>query len=150
MLKSYDINGFVLYTNFNSTKGKSLLSIPKASLVFHWIPMERVVRILGDVSKVSLNEADEYFATRPRGSQIGAWASKQSEKLEKRQVLEDRYAEFMKKFEGSSVPRPTYWSGFRVKPFKIEFWQAGEYRLHDRFQYVRIDEEHWKMQRLYP
>ena len=150
LLKSFDIHGFVFYTNLNSTKGKSLLATPKASLVFYWIPMERAIRILGDVLKVDSKEADVYYATRPRGSQLGAWASKQSEKLENRQVLEDRYTDFIKNFDGKPIPRPPYWSGFRVEPFKIEFWQASEYRLHDRFQYIRIDERHWEMLRLYP
>ncbi len=149
LLKGLDDQGFVFYTNLESDKGRQLLACPKASLNFHWKSLERQIRIDGGVEQVSDGEADAYYATRPRGSQIGAWASDQSRPLEDRALLERRVAESEARFEGGDVPRPPHWSGFRVVPERIEFWQGMPYRLHDRVVYSR-QAEGWSTQRLYP
>ena len=149
LLKGIDDQGFVFYTNLESDKGRQLLAQPKASLNFHWKSLERQIRIDGGVEQVSDGEADAYYATRPRGSQIGAWASDQSRPLEDRALLEQRVAECEARFEGDDVPRPPHWSGFRVVPARIEFWQGMPYRLHDRVVYSRRAEG-WSTQRLYP
>ena len=124
--------GFVFYTNFESAKGRELLAQPKAALVFHWKSLERQVRVRGVVTVVSEAEADEYFATRPRLSQIGAWASQQSRPLEGRFALESAVASYTAKFAIGSIPRPPYWSGFRIVPQEFEFWLSRPFRLHDR------------------
>jgi pyridoxamine 5'-phosphate oxidase len=149
LLKHVDRAGFVFYTNLESRKGRELRENPRAAMTFHWAPMERQVRIEGDVSPVSAEEADEYFATRPRGSQIGAWASQQSRPIASSGDLERRVAEFHAKFEGMEVPRPPFWSGFRLTPSVIEFWKGKPNRLHDRQLFVR-DGTDWKVERLYP
>lgn len=158
LLKGYDHRGFVFYTNYESRKGRQLLATPKAALLFHWKSLRRQVRIEGTVAPVAPEEADTYFATRPRQSQIGAWASQQSRPLESRFELEKRVALFAAKYAIGPVPRPPYWSGFRLNPRLIEFWQDGAFRLHDRLVYKRdtytrdtgAQENGWTTERLYP
>ena len=149
LLKGVDRRGFVFYTNLNSRKGRQLRANPKAALCFHWKSVARQVRIEGSVELISDAEADTYYASRPRGSRIGAWASMQSEPLESREVLERQVAETDARFPGETVPRPPFWSGFRVVPERIEFWRDGAYRLHDRIEYLR-DGDGWSHRRLYP
>lgn len=149
LLKERDEGGFVFYTNLGSQKGQQLVGHPKASLNFFWRELGRQVRVEGTVEMVTNQAADAYFATRPRGSQIGAWASHQSKPLESREELLARTETFEQKFLGQDVPRPGHWSGFRVVPTRIEIWQAGEFRLHDRFVFTR-HEGAWTIQRLNP
>ena len=149
LLKGADDEGFVFYTNYESRKGEQLIARPKAALLFHWKSLRRQIRVEGDVEKVTEEEADAYFASRPRQSQIGAWASDQSRPLERRFQLEKRVARFAAKFAVGAVPRPPHWSGFRVKPVRIEFWQEGTFRLHDRIAY-HLQLEGWRTERLYP
>ncbi len=150
LLKGYDERGFVFYTNFGSAKGRELLSSMKAAMCFHWKSLRRQVRIRGPVEVVSDAEADEYYATRPRGSRIGAWASKQSRPLESRFALEKAVAEFTLKYPVGDIPRPAWWSGFRVVPAQIEFWHDRPFRLHDRLVFTRNEGGPWAKQRLYP
>jgi pyridoxamine 5'-phosphate oxidase len=151
LLKEFDERGFVFYTNFESHKGNELLSTPKAAACFHWKSLRRQVRLRGVVEQVSAAEADEYFATRPRESCIGAWASKQSRPLESRFALEKAVAKFAARFALGEVPRPPFWSGFRIVPVMIEFWQDRPFRLHDRLVFTRADRhEPWSTARLYP
>ena len=149
LLKGLDARGFVFYTNFESRKGVQLKANMKAALLFHWKSLRRSIRIEGEVEIVTDEEADAYFASRPRQSQIGAWASQQSRPLEGRFELEKRVAVYAAKHAVGKVPRPDYWSGFRVLPRRIEFWQDGAFRLHDRLVYNRNGED-WSTERLYP
>lgn len=143
--------GFVFYTNFESAKGRELLANRQAAALFHWKSLERQVRLRGPVSLVTHDEANEYFATRPRLSQVGAWASQQSRTLSSRAVLEAKVHHFEDKFSGSDVPRPSHWSGFRIVPIEIEFWHARPFRLHDRSAFRRAEPgSEWRKTRLYP
>jgi pyridoxamine 5'-phosphate oxidase len=151
LLKGYDASGFVFYTNYESRKGHQLLAHPKAALLFHWKSLRRQVRLEGAVTQTTPEEADAYFATRDRGSQIGAWASDQSRPLESRFALEKRVAELGARHMIGKVPRPPYWAGFRLQPLLIEFWQDGAFRLHDRLEYRRSSPaEPWATRTLYP
>ncbi|WP_137156550.1 pyridoxamine 5'-phosphate oxidase [Rhizobium sp. FKL33] len=149
LLKGFDADGFVFYTNYESAKGRELLGRKKAAMVFHWKSLRRQIRIRGPVEPVSDAEADAYFDSRPRGSRIGAWASKQSRPLEGRFALEKAVAEYTAKFGIGSIPRPDYWSGFRLKPVSIEFWHDRPFRLHDRVEFKRADAG-WEKVRKYP
>jgi pyridoxamine 5'-phosphate oxidase len=151
LLKGFDETGFVFFTNLESRKGEQLRANPKAALCFHWKSLQRSVRVEGLVAPVSSAEADAYFATRPRSSRIGAWASKQSRPLASRFELERRIAEYTARFGLGEVPRPPFWSGFRVAPLRIEFWKNGAFRLHDRLVFRRVDlTEGWTIERLFP
>ena len=151
LLKDADARGFVFYTNLESAKGEELKGNPQAALCFHWKSLERQVRVRGPVIAVSAEEADAYFATRPKDSQIGAWASRQSRPMEGRFALEKEVARFAAKYALSSVPRPPHWSGFRVQPLQIEFWRARAFRLHERLCYRRETlDSAWTTERLFP
>ncbi|AKS40682.1 pyridoxamine 5'-phosphate oxidase [Wenzhouxiangella marina] len=149
LLKDADLDGFVFYTNLNSRKGRHLAQCPHVSLVFWWRELEEQVLVDGVAEPVSPVEADAYFASRPRGSQIGAWASRQSQALESRQELLDRIAEIEARFEGREVPRPEHWSGFRVRPRRVEFWYGREFRLHERVCF-ELSDGVWNETLLYP
>ncbi|HMN85376.1 MAG TPA: pyridoxamine 5'-phosphate oxidase [Bauldia sp.] len=149
LLKGHDAAGFVFYTNYGSAKGRELLGQPKAALCFHWKSLRRQVRVRGPVTTVTAAEADEYFASRPRGSRIGAWASKQSQPLESRFALEKAVAVYTAKFGIGEIPRPDHWSGFRLAPVEIEFWHDRPFRLHDRLKFARTPGG-WDRTRLYP
>jgi len=149
LLKAVDPRGFVFYTNLESRKGNELAANPFVALCFHWKSLRRQVRVEGPAEPVSDEEADAYYASRARGSQIGAWASQQSRPLESRFALEKRVAEFTAKFGLGKVPRPAHWSGFRVLPQRIEFWTDKPFRLHERAVYLR-EGEAWTLENLYP
>jgi len=149
LLKGYDASGFVFYTNYHSDKGAELSRRPRAALLFYWPELGRQVRIEGKVGKVSRSESDAYFASRPRGSQVGAWASDQSRTIASREILEARVREFEDRFAGRPVPRPPHWGGFRLAPVMFEFWQGRPSRLHDRIRY-RLKNRAWVLDRLSP
>jgi len=151
LLKGFDGQGFVFYTNFESQKGSEILGSMKAAMCFHWKTLRRQVRVRGPVEVVTNEEADAYYATRPRGSRIGAWASKQSRPLESRFALEKAVAEYTARYAIGEIPRPSYWSGFRIRPTSIEFWHDRPFRLHDRVLFSRDAlEGDWNKTRLYP
>lgn len=151
LLKDFDEHGFVFYTNYESQKGQELLSAEKAAMCFHWKSLRRQVRIRGPIEKVSDLEADSYYASRPRGSRIGAWASKQSRPLESRFALEKAVAEYTARYAIGEIPRPENWSGFRLNPVSIEFWHDRPFRLHDRVLFTRdTPDSDWHKDRLYP
>jgi pyridoxamine 5'-phosphate oxidase len=151
LLKGFDEHGFVFYTNFESQKGQEILGQKKAAMVFHWKSLRRQVRLRGEVEVVSDEEADLYYASRPRGSRIGAWASKQSRPLESRFALEKSVAEYTARYAIGDIPRPAHWSGFRIKPVSIEFWHDRQFRLHDRIEFRRKDPAGaWEKVRMYP
>ncbi|RCS23398.1 pyridoxamine 5'-phosphate oxidase [Phyllobacterium salinisoli] len=151
LLKDFDESGFVFYTNYESQKGREILASQKAAMCFHWKSLRRQVRIRGPVEQVSAEEADIYYASRPRGSRIGAWASKQSRPLESRFALEKAVAEYSARHAIGDIPRPPYWSGFRLRPVSIEFWHDRPFRLHDRVLFTRAAPEgEWEKARLYP
>lgn len=151
LLKDYDAAGFVFYTNYESQKGTELLASGKAALLFHWKSLRRQVRVRGPVETVSAAEADAYFVTRPRGSRVGAWASKQSRPLESRFALESAVAQYGLKFGLGDIPRPPHWSGFRLRPLRIEFWHDRPFRLHDRIEFRRdAADAAWTKVRMYP
>ena len=149
LLKSYSSDGFVFYTNFNSEKGKAIAQNPHVCLSFFWPSTERQVIIKGLVEKVDEKTATKYYHSRPRGSQLGAWASPQSTEIASREVLENNLAEFEEKYEGQEVPKPSHWGGYIVKPVSMEFWQGRQNRLHDRIAYVKEDAK-WNSKRLAP
>jgi pyridoxamine 5'-phosphate oxidase len=151
LLKDWSQDGFVFYTNFESRKGKELLANPVAALLFYWKSTSKQIRIEGPVARVSDEEADEYFSTRPKEAQIGAWASDQSRPMEGGFALEKAVAKFALQYAVGTVPRPPHWSGFRVKPQRVEFWHERKFRLHDRrlFQ-LNEDGQTWNMEKLYP
>lgn len=151
LLKGFDERGFVFYTNFESQKGQEILGTQKAALVFHWKSLRRQVRVRGIADKVSEAEADAYFASRPRDSRIGAWASAQSRPLEGRFALEASVAMYTAQYALGNVPRPPYWSGFRIRPLSIEFWHDRPFRLHDRVVFRRANPDaSWTKTKLYP
>ncbi|MCB0210879.1 MAG: pyridoxamine 5'-phosphate oxidase [Anaerolineae bacterium] len=150
LLRGYDANGFVFYTNYDSQKGKELAENPYAALTFYWATLHRQVRISGSVSRISAIESNHYFQSRPKSSQIGAWASKQSQVLRSRAELEDEFQEFETEFQDKDVPRPPYWGGFIVSPDMLEFWQGRPSRLHDRFRYKLQGDGNWLIERLSP
>jgi pyridoxamine 5'-phosphate oxidase len=149
LLRGVDASGFVFFTNYNSRKGRELAANPHAALCFHWVSLDEQIRIEGSVERVSGEESDAYFTSRPRGSQLGAWASEQSQVLPSRETLEERYREIERRFEGRQVDRPPFWGGFRLTPVRIEFWYGRPDRLHDRVVYTR-DSSAWRIDRLYP
>lgn len=150
LLKDFDEQGFVFYTNLGSQKARELAQNPRAALLFHWKSLQRQIRIQGMVTPVSAAEADAYYASRHRDSRIGAWASKQSQPMEGRWELEKRVAAFALKFGVGDIPRPEFWSGFRLAPQVIEFWKAGAFRLHDRIRLERQADASWSKAALFP
>jgi pyridoxamine 5'-phosphate oxidase len=150
LLKRFDQNGFVFFTNYESEKGKQLEANPRAALGFYWIELDRQIRVSGTVEKTSRQESARYFHSRPLGSQIAAWASRQSEVVDARRVLDARFAEMSERYANGSVPLPTHWGGYRLKPEMIEFWQGRPNRLHDRFRYTRQTNGSWLIHRLAP
>ena len=149
LLKSYDENGFVFYTNSNSKKGKAIFSNTNVALNFHWKSINKQIRIEGTVTIISDTEANDYYNSRPHESRIGAWASLQSEELNNRNILIKRVEDYKKKFQNKNVPRPSHWNGYLVKPNLIEFWQDMPFRLHDRLEFIK-DKENWVSRKLYP
>jgi pyridoxamine 5'-phosphate oxidase len=150
LLRGYDENGFVFFTNYDGRKGDELAANPRAALVFYWPELDRQIRIEGRVERATPQESDAYFQSRPRGSQLGAWASPQSEVIASREVLEARLREVEARYPEGPVPRPPFWGGYRVVPEAIEFWQEGPNRLHDRLRYVRQASGGWRLERLSP
>lgn len=150
LLKGFDERGFAFFTNYDSEKGRQLKANPVAALVFYWVQLERQVRISGAVEKTSREDSAAYFHSRPIGSRLGAWASKQSEIVDARQVLDSRLTEMTERFEDGDIPLPPHWGGYRVKPDKMEFWQGRPNRLHDRFRYLRRAGGTWQIDRLAP
>ncbi|API53019.1 pyridoxamine 5'-phosphate oxidase [Rhizobium ruizarguesonis] len=151
LLKGFDDDGFVFYTNFESQKGREILGQKKAAMCFHWKSLRRQVRLRGPVEIVTDAEADAYFKTRARGSRIGAWASRQSRPLESRFALEKAVAEYTARYAIGEIPRPAHWSGFRIRPTSIEFWKDQKFRLHDRVEFRRPSPEgEWDKVRMYP
>ncbi len=150
LLKGCDQRGFVFFTNYDSRKGRELVHNSAASLVFWWVALERQIRIEGCTEKTSAEESDEYFCTRPRGSQLGAWASTQSQIAPSRDAIESRLQALEKEYENRAVPRPPHWGGFRVIPVTIEFWQGRLNRLHDRLRYRKSEDGDWIIARLWP
>ena len=150
LMKSYDQNGFIFYTNFGSRKAKQLAENKQVSLIFPWISLHRQVIIEGSAEKISTAESMKYFATRPRGSKLGAWSSHQSEVLSTRSMLEAKMDEIKTKFAKGDIPLPSFWGGYRVKPTRIEFWQGRPHRLHDRFLFTLTEDKPWRVERLAP
>jgi len=150
LLKGFDARGFVFYTNYEGRKGQELAENPVAALVFHWVELHRQVRITGAVEKVSREESDAYFQSRPRGSRLGAWTSKQSSVLDGRAPLEARLAELTVQFGAGDIPLPPFWGGYRVIANAVEFWQGRPSRLHDRLRYARQPDDTWRIERLSP
>ncbi len=150
LLKGIDARGFAFFTNYESRKARELDANPHAALVLLWIPLQRQVRVVGTVERLGAEESDAYFGTRPRGSQLGAWASQQSRPLPDRAALEARWASLDERYGGAAVPRPPHWGGYRVEPDEIEVWQGRANRLHDRFAYARTPDGGWRRERLQP
>lgn len=150
LVRAADDRGFVFFTNYDSAKGRQIDDDPVAAATFAWLDLHRQVRVRGTVQRVSVEESDDYFASRPRDSQIGAWASPQSQPIDDRAALMARVEEVMARFAGGDVPRPAHWGGFRLRPSSIEFWQGRPNRLHDRFRYTRHVDGPWLVERLAP
>ena len=150
LLKLYDEQGFVFFSNYQSHKAKDIANNPNVALHFAWLDLQRQLRIEGEVEKVSTAESLAYFLSRPRGSQLGAWASNQSEIVSSRSLLESKFFELKQKFAKGEVPLPNFWGGYRVKPRRFEFWQGGKDRLHDRFAYEKNAQNEWEINRLAP
>lgn len=150
LLKDFDQRGFVFFSNYNSVKGQQLLTTSWASMTFFWDALQRQVRVRGIIETTTSAESDEYFSSRSRGSQIGAWASMQSQKLDSRENLDKSYLEFSNQFKDIAIPRPDNWGGFRLKPLQIEFWKSRAHRLHDRFLYTKNADNEWEISRLHP
>lgn len=150
LLKGYDENGFIFFTNYNSRKGKELAGNPHASLNFFWKELERQVRIDGLIEKIPAQESDAYFDSRPAGSRLGAWSSPQSTIIENRKVIEDNFLKYEEKFGTVHIPRPEYWGGYLIRPTQMEFWQGRSSRLHDRIQYTLQENKDWLRERLAP
>lgn len=150
LLRRFDAEGFCFYTNYESRKGQELAQNPWAALVFWWGPLSRQVRVEGHVERLSDAESDAYFHSRPRGSRLGAWTSPQSQPIAARSVLEDRLHELERTYADAEPPRPPFWGGYRVRPTRMEFWQSGPHRLHDRFEYTHRADGRWTLQRLAP
>jgi len=150
LLKGLDQQGFVFFTNYQSQKGKDMTRRPVASLLFFWPQLSRQVRVDGRVAKISSRESENYFRTRPRGAQLSAWASDQSEAVPDREFLENRIKALEEKYKGKTVPRPPHWGGFRLSPSSVEFWQGRVNRLHDRLRYQRKSQGGWRRERLAP
>lgn len=150
LLKEFDEQGFIFYTNLESNKAQQIAQHPKVSLHFPWLALERQVSIRGEAEKLTVAEATRYFLSRPYESQLAAWASHQSQSVSARKMLEQAFAQMKNKFAKGQVPLPGFWGGYRVKPISVEFWQGRDNRLHDRFLYVRDDQEQWNIERLQP
>ena len=150
LLRNIDKNGFVFYTNKNSRKGKTMKENPKASMLFYWKILGRQIEIEGNIEHITDKESDMYFSKRPRKSQIGAWASNQSDKLENRNIFEEKIKKYEQKFENKEIPRPPHWGGYRLKPRTIEFWQIEDFRLHRRLKYTKNKYNKWENNLLYP
>jgi len=150
LLKIFDEKGFVFFTNYKSTKAAQIEQNPKAAALFAWLELERQVKIEGNIEKISTTESLKYFLSRPKGSQIGAWVSHQSQVISSRSLLEQKFDEIRKKFVKGEVPFPDFWGGYIIKPTKIEFWQGGQDRLHDRFVYELQNDSSWTISRLAP
>jgi len=150
LLKYFDASGFVFFTNYNSQKGNQLSENAQVAMLFPWLPLERQIKITGSAEKISTAQSAKYFASRPRGSQLGAWISAQSDALQSRKILEDKFARALKKLAGKEVPMPNSWGGYKVVPTSIEFWQGRENRLHDRFRYDINESGDWGITRLEP
>jgi len=150
LLKGYDKNGFIFFTNYLSHKGREIEQNPHACLIFFWAALERQIKVTGTVEKISAAESDDYFKSRPIGSRIGAWASPQSSVIENRTVIEERLKDLEQQYYNGNIPRPPHWGGYIVKPEQIEFWQGRPSRLHDRIQYTLQKEGNWVIERLAP
>jgi pyridoxamine 5'-phosphate oxidase len=150
LLKGFDQGGFVFFTNYQSDKGRELVANPQAAFVIYWVQLERQIRVAGRVEKTSRAESQVYFHSRPRGSQLGAWVSHQSEVIDARRILEARLAEMTERFAGVEIELPPHWGGYRIVPEALEFWQGRANRLHDRFRYIRQPDGSWTIDRLAP
>ncbi|WP_258239446.1 pyridoxamine 5'-phosphate oxidase [Arcobacter sp. LA11] len=150
LLKIFDETGFVFFSNYKSKKAQDIIENPKAAVLFPWLDLDRQVKIEGSIEKISSKESLKYFLSRPKGSQIGAWVSHQSEVISSRSILEAKFNEIKNKFVKGEIPFPDFWGGYILKPERIEFWQAGTDRLHDRFVYILDSKSNWKIERLSP
>ncbi len=150
LLKGLDQRGFIFFTNYDSRKGRELAENPRAALVFYWAGLERQVTVAGDVTILPAKESEEYFQSRPRGSRLAAWASRQSEVIRDRAELEDKWRQLEQQFPGEKIPKPPFWGGYILAPLRFEFWQGRPSRLHDRFRYTRQPDNSWLIERLSP